>query len=148
MSLSDPNPALTWAALGIALASLIVAALALGRAGKAASRSAGSFATGGADAASLPDPDQLPQAVALLQAHSASVLRRVAVLRYDAFDDVTGRQSFSAALLDDGGDGLVLTSLANRHQTRLFVKAVQSLTAPGLTPEEVQAIDHAMRGGQ
>lgn len=146
MSLTEPAPALTWLALGIAALALVLAGWAAARASRANGAAAAQRARPGTGAEIA--PDELPQAVAGLQAQSATSLRRVAILRYDAFDDVAGRQSFTAALLDDQGDGLVLTSLANRRETRLFVKAVQSLTAPGLTPEEHQAIEHAMRGAQ
>jgi len=41
-------------------------------------------------------------------------VRKVALLRYDAFEDVGGRLSFSCALLDDDGNGVVLTSINGR----------------------------------
>ena len=44
-----------------------------------------------------------------LRSDVAASLRHVAVVRFDAFGDMGGRLSFSAALLDDAGDGLVLT---------------------------------------
>ena len=41
-------------------------------------------------------------------------------MRYDAFGDMGGRLSFSVALLDDAGDGLVLTSINGRTETRTY----------------------------
>ncbi|HET8969492.1 MAG TPA: DUF4446 family protein [Candidatus Nanopelagicales bacterium] len=74
-------------------------------------------------------------------------LRHVSVVRYDAFGDMGGRLSFSAALLDDGGDGLVLTSIHARAETRSYVKGIK---AGGggvqLSPEEQQAISYALKG--
>lgn len=66
---------------------------------------------------------------------------RVAVVRYDAFDDMGGRLSFSAALLDDHGDGLVLTSINGRTETRTYAKQVVGLTSEhNLSEEERGAI--------
>lgn len=74
-------------------------------------------------------------------------LRHVAVVRYDAFPDMGGRLSFSAALLDDAGDGLVLTSINGRSETRTYAKGVKGGTGEQqLSPEEEQAIGFATRG--
>jgi hypothetical protein len=77
----------------------------------------------------------------------ADSVRHVAVVRYDAFGDMGGRLSFSAALLDDAGDGLVLTSINGRSETRSYAKGVKGGTSEqSLSPEEEQAISFAMRG--
>lgn len=77
----------------------------------------------------------------------ANSLRHVAVVRYDAFGDMGGRLSFSAALLDDAGDGLVLTSINGRSETRTYAKGVKAGNSEvQLSPEELQAIDVAVRG--
>jgi hypothetical protein len=76
----------------------------------------------------------------------ADALRHVAVVRYDAFPDMGGRLSFSAALLDDAGDGLVLTSINGRSETRTYAKGVKgSVSEHQLSPEEEQAITFASR---
>ncbi len=68
-------------------------------------------------------------------------LRHVSVVRYDAFGDMGGRYSFSAALLDDGGDGLVITSIHARSETRTYLKGISHGDADiMLSPEEQQAI--------
>lgn len=77
----------------------------------------------------------------------ADALRHVAVVRYDAFSDIGGRMSFTAALLDDAGDGLVLTSIHGRAEARTYAKGIKNRTSDvALSPEERQAIDAAMRG--
>lgn len=77
----------------------------------------------------------------------ADAIRHVAVVRYDAFGDMGGRLSFSAALLDDAGDGIVLTSIHARTETRSYIKGVQGATSEAtLSPEEQEAIASAMRG--
>jgi HAMP domain-containing protein len=82
--------------------------------------------------------------VTALRADLTGTLRHVAVVRYDAFGDMGGRLSFSAALLDDAGDGLVLTSINSRTETRTYAKGVQGGTSPSeLSPEEREAITEA-----
>jgi hypothetical protein len=79
--------------------------------------------------------------VSALRADLSGTLRHVAVVRYDAFGDMGGRLSFSAALLDDDGDGLVLTSINSRTETRTYAKGVQGGTSSSeLSPEEQEAI--------
>jgi hypothetical protein len=76
----------------------------------------------------------------------ADALRHVAVVRYDAFRDMGGRMSFSAALLDDAGDGLVLSAIHGRAETRSYAKGVKAgASDQQLSPEERQAIAFAMR---
>ena len=80
-----------------------------------------------------------------LWAHTAAAIRHVAVVRYDAFDDVGGRLSWSTAMLDDDGSGLVLTSITTRTETRTYAKGIRrgnSTTA--LSPEERQVLAAAI----
>jgi hypothetical protein len=85
-------------------------------------------------------------ALATARADLADALRHVAVVRYDAFPDMGGRLSFSAALLDDAGDGLVLTSINGRTETRTYAKGVKGgASEHQLSPEEEQAISFATR---
>lgn len=75
-----------------------------------------------------------------------SSLRRVAVLRYDAFGEMGGRLSWSVAMLDDHGDGVVLTTLVNRTESRCYVKAMrQGVPDMRLSPEEISVVDAALR---
>jgi len=91
--------------------------------------------------------DALSALLARTRTELADALRHVSVVRYDAFGDMGGRLSFSAALLDDGGDGLVLTSIHGRAETRSYIKGVKSGTSEAsLSPEELQAIQFALRG--
>lgn len=85
--------------------------------------------------------------LASARADLADAIRHVAVVRYDAFADMGGRLSFSAAMLDDAGDGLVLTSINGRTETRTYAKGVKAGTSEhSLSPEEEQAIGFALRG--
>lgn len=70
--------------------------------------------------------------------------RRVGLVRYDAFTDVGGRQSFSLALLDEQRNGIVLSGLHARSEMRVYAKPIQKgRCAIFLTPEEEQAISEA-----
>lgn len=76
----------------------------------------------------------------------AQALRHVSVVRYDAFGDLGGRFSFSAAMLDDSGDGLVLTSIHGRSETRTYLKGLSGGIADiELSPEENEALKLAKR---
>jgi hypothetical protein len=72
-------------------------------------------------------------------------VRRVALLRYDAFEDVGGRLSFSCAMLDEHGTGVVITSINGRQETRVYAKPVTARTSTyNLSAEEEEAIRQAM----
>lgn len=80
-----------------------------------------------------------------LGADLADAVRHVAVVRYDAFSDLGGRLSFSVALLDDTADGLVLTTINSRGETRSYAKGVRAGDSDHtLSPEERQAIEAAL----
>jgi hypothetical protein len=70
-----------------------------------------------------------------------------AVVRYDAYNEMSGRQSASIALLDEQRSGIVVSSIHHREQARLYVKQVQAGegTVP-LSPEEQQAVRAALAG--
>jgi len=74
-------------------------------------------------------------------------LRHVAVVRYDAFGDMGGGLSFSAAIIDDRGDGLVISSIQARGESRTYAKGiVEGDSQVTLTPEEQQALAAARTG--
>ena len=80
-----------------------------------------------------------------LAAIGRHALQRFALIRYDAFEDMGGRLSFSAALLDDHGDGLVITSINGRSETRTYAKPVKGLSSDhNLSDEEREAIAAAV----
>jgi hypothetical protein len=74
-------------------------------------------------------------------------VRNVGLVRYDAFEDVGGRLSFSCALLDDKGNGVVVTSINGRQDTRVYAKPVMARKSGyNLSVEEEEAIRQAMTG--
>lgn len=91
---------------------------------------------------------RLADAATALGTHADQALRRVAVVRYDAFPDLGGRLSFSLAVLDGAGTGIVLTSIAGRSETRVYAKPITAGTGTDgteLSPEERDAIRAALR---
>jgi hypothetical protein len=70
-----------------------------------------------------------------------------ALVRYDAYGELSGHQSASLALLDADGNGVVLSSITHRDTARLYCKQV--LGGRGehlLSPEEDEAIRRALAG--
>ena len=91
--------------------------------------------------------DDLAQVLERARVDISEAVRHVSVVRYDAFGDMGGRMSFSAAFLDDAGEGVVLTTIHARTESRTYMKAVvQGRAETLLSPEEVQAVEAAMRG--
>lgn len=75
-------------------------------------------------------------------------LQRIGIVRYDAYGDVGGSQSFSVALLDAAGCGIVVTGLHGRSDMRMYAKPVIDGKSPlVLTDEERQAIVESRSGG-
>ena len=90
------------------------------------------------------DVHGLRQEVAALKAEAVDSLRHLSVVRYDAFGDVGGHLSWSIALLDDAGHGVVLTSIHGRSEARTYAKSITGWACEQqLSPEEDEAIAHA-----
>jgi hypothetical protein len=80
-----------------------------------------------------------------LDALSQRTIQKVAVIRYNPFADTGGDQSFAIALLDALGNGVVVSSLHSRTDTRVFAKPVQSGRSKfQLSDEEQDAIKKAL----
>lgn len=76
-----------------------------------------------------------------------AAVSHVGLLRYDAFEDVGGRLSFSCAMLDQHGNGVVLTSINGRQDTRVYAKPiVDGRSKYNLSTEEEEAIRQALAG--
>lgn len=82
--------------------------------------------------------------VEALRQENSEALRHLSVVRYDAFGDMGGQLSWSAALLDDGGNGLVLSSIHGRSESRTYAKNIVEWSSDQtLSPEEDEAINAA-----
>jgi|SRR5687768_500563 len=79
-----------------------------------------------------------------LEGQGRLAVQRVGVVRYNPFEDTGSNQSFALALLDGNNDGLVLSSLHSRQQTRVFLKPiVGGRCETPLSDEETEALRKA-----
>jgi hypothetical protein len=92
--------------------------------------------------------EQLDQRLSAGERRLNRAISRSAVIRYDAYNEMSGRQSSSIALLDDHRNGVVLSSILHREQARLYAKPVRSGRSElDLSPEEQAAVDTALGQG-
>ena len=88
--------------------------------------------------------DAVDQLARRLEKDGSYHIQHVGMVRYNPFQETGGDQSFSLALADGHGDGLVLSSLHARGSTRVYAKPLQGWESGyPLTDEEKQAIDQA-----
>lgn len=72
-----------------------------------------------------------------------------ALIRYDAYGEMSGRQSSSMALLDERRSGVVVSSILHRDQARVYVKQIRDGESDlDLSPEEQEAIETALSAGR
>jgi hypothetical protein len=70
-----------------------------------------------------------------------------ALVRYDAYNEMSGHQSMSIALLDASRSGVVLSSIHHREQARVYAKQVRNGEGElELSPEEAEAVRQALAG--
>lgn len=83
----------------------------------------------------------------LLRRMAKDAIAHVGLVRYDAFDDLAGSMSFSLAMLDERGDGVVVTAIAGRSDSRMYAKAVAGgRCQQDMTDEERLAVERAVAG--
>jgi hypothetical protein len=88
---------------------------------------------------------RLDDRMVLLESRVDGCVTYTGVVRYDAYGELSGRQSSSVALLDSRRTGVVISAIAHRDQQRIYVKRVHDGEAEiELSPEEQQAIDAAL----
>lgn len=93
--------------------------------------------------------DRLDERMRTAEARLDGTMAYRALVHYDAYGEMSGRQSTSIALLDATRSGLVLSSIHHRDQARLYTKQVHNGKAElELSPEENEAIRLALEGGQ
>ncbi len=82
--------------------------------------------------------DEIEERLARSLSHSA-------VVRYDAYGEMSGRQSSSIAILDEHANGVIVSSILHREQARVYAKRVAAGSSDlGISPEEEEAILAAM----
>jgi hypothetical protein len=93
--------------------------------------------------------DEVAAALSRLERRVDSTVSRVAVVRYDAYENTGGHQSASVALLDNFRSGVVLSAIQGRDYARIYVKELDDgRSAVSLSPEEQEAVDRAMKSQQ
>jgi hypothetical protein len=93
--------------------------------------------------------DEVASALTRLDRRVDSTVSRVAVVRYDAYENTGGHQSASVALLDNSRSGVVLSAIQGREHARIYVKELDDgRSAVSLSPEEQEAVDRAMKASQ
>jgi Flp pilus assembly protein TadG len=77
----------------------------------------------------------------------SQAMRDMAIVHYDALKEMSGQLSFSMALVNAEGDGVVITSINGRSETRTYAKVVRAGNGEQtLSPEEQQALRAARLG--
>ncbi len=72
-------------------------------------------------------------------------LQKVAVTRFNSFDESSSNQSFSIAALDGNKNGFVLTNLQMREGTRIYAKSVEKgIPKHTLSEDEERAVNEAL----
>jgi hypothetical protein len=163
--LMDPAGIAALAAGGVALVALILGVVVAVKLRRVRAAQAVVFGAGGREAL-LPHASGLQTAFEALHARVEEIAERLdlrmaaaedridgavayrALVRYDAYNEMSGHQSTSLALLDAGGNGVVLSCIAHRDTARLYCKQVHGGRGEHeLSPEEDEAIRLALDGG-
>lgn len=88
---------------------------------------------------------QMEQRVSVLEGRMPLCIQHVGLVRYDAFEDVGGQQSFSLVMLDAQQNGMVLTSVYSRSDVRVYAKAIRrGQPSHPMSEEELQAMRTAL----
>ena len=91
--------------------------------------------------------DDLNTMTEYLEQRTRGSLQHIGLVRFNPFDDTGSDQSFAIAMLDDRRDGIVISSLHGRANTRVFAKPVENGTSRhALSDEEADAIRIAVEG--
>ncbi|MGV3618967.1 MAG: DUF4446 family protein [Fimbriimonas sp.] len=94
------------------------------------------------------DVKALGDRVVRLETQLARSKRHLGMVRYDAFEEVRGNQSFAMALYDDQGNGAVLSGIVGRTDSRIYCKPlVSGRSERNLSQEEQRAIEEAVAPG-
>jgi HAMP domain-containing protein len=96
--------------------------------------------------------EQVEGRASAVEAASAQVGKRVdhclerrSMLRYDAIEGASGRQSVTIALMDASRSGLIVSAIQGRDYARIYVKEIRDgLSDVELSPEEMRALEQAV----
>jgi hypothetical protein len=89
--------------------------------------------------------ERMDDRLAAAEAGLRGAIAHRALVRYDAYNELSGRQSVSIALLDEARSGVVLSCIHHRDQARVYAKQVrEGRSELELSPEEEQAVQLAL----
>jgi hypothetical protein len=89
--------------------------------------------------------ERLDDRLAVAEQRLDGAIAHCGLIRYDAYNEMSGRQSTSIALLDSDRSGVVLSSIHHRDQARLYAKQISKGSAElRLSPEEEEALRLAL----
>jgi len=89
--------------------------------------------------------DRLDERLSVAEGRLDGAIAHCGLIRYDAYNEMSGRQSTSIALLDSRRSGVVLSSIHHRDQARLYAKQISEGAAElRLSPEEEEALRLAL----
>lgn len=89
--------------------------------------------------------ERLDQRLSVAERRLDGAIAHCGLIRYDAYNEMSGRQSTSIALLDSRRSGVVLSSIHHRDQARLYAKQISEGSAElRLSPEEEEALRLAL----
>ena len=93
--------------------------------------------------------DEFTASLGRLERRVDATVSRLAVVRYDAYENTGGHQSASVALLDASRSGVVLSAIQGRDYARIYIKELDDgRAAVSLSPEEQEAVERAMKSQQ
>jgi len=93
--------------------------------------------------------DEVAAGLGRLERRLDSTVSRLAVVRYDAYENTGGHQSASVALLNASRTGVVLSAIQGRDYARIYIKELDDgRAAVSLSPEEQEAVERAMKSRQ
>jgi hypothetical protein len=93
--------------------------------------------------------DEIAGVFSRLERRVDATVSRLAVVRYDAYENTGGHQSASVALLDSSRSGVVLSAIQGRDYARIYIKELDGgRAAVSLSPEEQEAVERAMKSPQ
>jgi hypothetical protein len=91
----------------------------------------------------------LDQRMAAAEHRIEGCVAYTSLIRYDAYGEMSGHQSSTLALLDSHRTGVVVSSIVNRDQARVYVKQLhEGVPQLELSPEETEAVETAMSGAR
>jgi hypothetical protein len=88
--------------------------------------------------------ENIEKEISVVNSKLKKSIRGIETIRFNPFPDQGGNQSFAIGMLDEEGDGLVISSLYSRERMSVFAKPVKrGISEYELTVEEKEALSKA-----